>query len=208
MQTQQLLFILIITFFSISFTRSQDTGISVEVFYPIQKTTEYSGDLTGILGLALQFQFTDYDKANFGAEYRYDMIQGIYNVGNNTTPGKKNYSFSNLGVFSKINLDQDALFKLYAGSGMDIFNWGSFGGKKKYIGYYFSGGLSYDLLEQWYILEITNGPKLKKRPTPGIIPIKNNSPLLDLVLVLIFNWNDYSRSQGEKTCHWKRLFYR
>ncbi len=155
--------LLVLVFFP---SKAQDTGISAEVFYPIQMPREYQGDLTGILGIAFQFQFTDNDFANFGAEYRYEMIQGVYQT-QYTDPTYKTYSFSNLGLFGKLTLNRDETFKLYTGLGMDIFDWGNTGGKRKFLGYYASGGVYFDILDQWYLFTNYQYSRATKKDNSG-----------------------------------------
>ncbi len=129
---------------------AQDSGISAELVYPIQIPKYYQGDLSGIMGLGIQFQFTDNDVFNYGIEYKFEMIQGVYQVNENTNPTNKTYVFNNLGLYGKTSLSPG--FLLYTGIGGNAFNWGASGDSRKYFGYYISGGMDVMITDQWYLL--------------------------------------------------------
>ncbi len=159
---QKLSFIFLFLIGSIQISNAQDSGISVEIFYPIVATEEYQGDLEGVLGGAFQFQFSDTDVFNYGLEYKFDTSQATINYGNGAEPKKKSYLFNHINAFTKINIDSEQKLKGYLDGGFSVFKFGGGSSSRSYLGYNVGAGLSYDIMEQFYIFSNYNYVKASK----------------------------------------------
>jgi len=155
--------------FLIGFTtlsKAQSTGISAEIFYPIVSTEDYQGNLDGVLGGAFQFQFSDEAIFNYGLEYRFDTSQATIAYENSPVKSKM-YIFNHINMFSKINIDKDKRFKAFIDGGFSVFKFGGGSTARNYIGYNVGAGLSYDIMEQFYIFSNYNLVKATKKQNSG-----------------------------------------
>ena len=139
---------------------AQDSGITIEIHYPITASEEHYGELVGVLGAAFQFQISDDDILNYGLEYKFDTNQATIGRHNSTEVTKKMYLYNHINLFSKINLDRDARFKLYLDGGLSIFK---YNGNHNYIGYNAGAGLAFDIMDGIYIFSNYNFVKANKK---------------------------------------------
>lgn len=161
---KQYFIILLLVFGSFSFIHAQDSGVSFEVHYPLdfEKETNQYSEVFGIFGGALQYQFTDAARYNFGVEYRFDLNQAnrLFDGG----PSKKvQFVQSHLNIFSKIYLDDAERFKGYVAGGFTTYKYSQSSTTQAYIGYNVGIGFNYDLLERVYIHSSYSYIKASKR---------------------------------------------
>ncbi len=86
---QKLLFILVLFFHFQNLLFAQNSGISVELHYPLTMPAEKNNysDVNGFFGMGFQFQFTDNEVLNYGIEYKFDLNQTYqrYDYGSSQT---------------------------------------------------------------------------------------------------------------------------
>jgi len=150
---------------------AQNSGISVEIHYPITFADQYQGDLSGVLGGSFQFQFSDNEKFNYGVEYKFDTNQATL-IHENSTAKKKVYLYNHINLFSKINLDTAERLKMYLSTGISIFKYNNSKRSPSYIGFNVGTGFSYNITNQLYLF--TNYTFIKARKKQ-----QNNSEYID-----------------------------
>ncbi len=151
MRTYLLFAVFLIGFFNIS--KAQDTGVSFEMHYPLIFSDEHNAytDNEGVLGGALQFQFTDNVPFNFGIEYKFDLFQTIENLSEYTETTKRNFLISNINLFSKMMFVTVPELQLYTTGGFTTYKYKNTSTGRSHIGFNVGAGLSYDIFEKIYL---------------------------------------------------------
>lgn len=133
-------------------SKGQDTGMSFEVHYPLifSQDNTYS-DSQGILGGALQYQFTDNIPFNFGLEYKFDLIQTTEHISEYTEPTKRNFLISNINLYSKMLFVTIPELQLYTTGGFTTYKYKDSGIGRSHLGFNAGAGLSYDMFGSIYL---------------------------------------------------------
>jgi len=159
---------LAITLSLITRSIAQDSGLSLELHYPLdfEKSTNQYTDVQGIFGATLQYQLTDNDKFNYGVEYKFDLNQAN-KVLEYSPSSQFNFLVNHINLFAKMNLDEYEKFKLYIAGGFSVYNYNKSSTSSGYTGFNGGVGLSYDLVERVYFQTNFSYVKafLKKRQT-------------------------------------------
>jgi len=152
MKKSIILFAILFGFFLKS--NAQYSGMSFEVHYPIifsDEANTYS-DSQGVLGGALQYQFTDNIPFNFGLEYKFDLIQTVEHISEYSEPTKRNFLISNINVFSKMLFITAPELQLYVTGGFSQYKYKQSSDGRSHLGFNVGGGLTYDIYDKIYLL--------------------------------------------------------
>ena len=150
-------------------SNAQYSGMSFEVHYPIIFSNEgntYS-DSQGVLGGALQYQFTDNIPYNFGVEYKFDLIQTIEQLSEYSEPTKRNFLISNINVFGKMLFITVPELQLYVTGGFSQYKYKGSETTPSYLGFNIGGGLSYDIYDSIYMLSSYSFIKTSQKSFSG-----------------------------------------
>lgn len=151
---------------------AQDTGISFEIDYPLifsNRENQYS-DTSGILGGALQYQVTDDIPFNFGFEYKFDLIQAteILGANGNITAKKRAFLLNSLNAYGKMLFLDIPELQFYVTGGFSTYKYRGGKGTPSYIGYNAGGGITYDIMDQTYLLVTYSFMKARVKQYNGI----------------------------------------
>lgn len=150
---QKLLFIIVFIFHFQNLLLAQNSGISVELHYPLTMPAEKNNysDVNGVFGMGFQFQFTDNEVLNYGIEYKFDMNQTYqrYDYGSSQTDSF-NFMMNHLNVFSKTNLNRAQNIKFYTDAGFTFYKYKEGQGQQGFTGFNVGAGLNYEFIEKFY----------------------------------------------------------
>ena len=147
------LFIFIVSFFSLTQTKAQDSGLSFELHYPLVFADDLNSfsDVQGIFGGALQYQLTDNHKFNYGVEYRFDLSQSRKDNFNVITSTSFQYLMNHINLFTKLNVDEMEKFKVYIDAGFTVYKYKEGSNSQSYTGFNGGLGFNYDIMRRIYL---------------------------------------------------------
>ena len=172
-------FIALLLISSMIHSFAQNSGVSVELHYPLMSANENNNysDVSGLFGAAFQFQFTDHEVFNYGVEYKFDLNQSFQRY--EGSPGSSfNFMMNQINGFGKVNIDALKKTKIYTNAGFVFYKYKDSQYQPGFTGFNIGGGLSYEFIEKFYAQISYNyiHAGLKQRQT-GFVDVENFSAL-------------------------------
>lgn len=149
------LFLLTSIFFALTLSlQAQDSGVSFELHYPfaIADVQNNTTELTGLLGAAVGFQFSNMSNFNYGIKYKFDQYTYSQDRLNSIQTERKNFMMHNINGFGKYYINYSGTMEAVFEGGLTFYKYNKSNTQPSYFGFNLNPGLNYNFHENFYAL--------------------------------------------------------
>lgn len=131
---------------------AQESGISLEIHYPIviADPSNFSSEISGLFGANFLFQFSNNEMIDYGIKYTFDQIQTQQSIYNNNQINKYNFVMSHIDGFGVIDLNSQKNLKANIEGGISFYKYQKSTTQPGYFGFNAGTGLNYEFERRFY----------------------------------------------------------